>query len=197
MTVGWSVKTDALRPGWRRPTRRLSLSDPLGDMKMRSMNLQWLRTLLLVSGLYATPGLADDAKQIAALYADWRSAVESGNIPGYVDVLHPDISLRPPGVVGLDGRANYREFLGPVFDSARYEITIDTPPSVTLLGDTAIVEYDYTILRHPIVGADAQLDPGALVVAKTSAHYIDIVTRDGQGHWKVRLHSWHDWPEVN
>ena len=164
---------------------------------MRTMTLQWLRTLLLVSGLYATTGLADDGEQIAALYADWRSAVESGNIPGYVDVLHPDISLRPPGVAGLDGRANYREFLGPVFDSARYEITVDTPPNVTLLGDTAIVEYDYTILRHPIVDADAKLEPGALVAAKTSAHYIDIVTRDGQGQWKVRLHSWHDWPEVN
>ena len=97
----------------------------------------------------------------------------------------------------MDGRANYRDFLGPVFDSARYEITIDAPPSVTLLGDTAIVEYDYTILRHPIVDADAKLEPGALVAAKTSAHYVDIVTRDGQGQWKVRLHSWHDWPEVN
>ena len=77
---------------------------------MRTMTLQWLRTLLLVSGLYATTGLADDGEQIAALYADWRSAVESGNIPGYVDVLHPDISLRPPGVAGLNGRATIGSF---------------------------------------------------------------------------------------
>ena len=96
---------------------------------MRSISLQWVRTLLLVSVFYATPGLADDGEQIAALYADWRSAVESGNIPGYVDVLHPDISLRPPGVAGLDGRANYREFLGPVFESARYEITMRHSPA--------------------------------------------------------------------
>ena len=126
---GWSVKIHAPRSVRERPTGRPWFSNLPGDMKMRSISLQWVRTLLLVSVFYATPGLADDGEQIAALYADWRSAVESGNIPGYVDLLHPDISLRPPGVAGLDGRANYREFLGPVFDSARYEITIDTPPA--------------------------------------------------------------------
>ncbi|MCH1491420.1 MAG: nuclear transport factor 2 family protein [Luminiphilus sp.] len=138
---------------------------------------------------------ADADREIEALYQRWRTAVESADIAGYVGVLHPDISLRPPGAPGLDGRHNYREFLGPVFETARYEIRIDQGPKVTLLGDSAIVEYDYTILRHVIPNADAELAPGALVAAQTSAHYIDVVARDSQGQWKVRLHSWQDWPE--
>jgi len=147
--------------------------------------------------LQITPTKADAVAEgeIDALYQRWRTAVESADIAGYVGVLHPDISLRPPGAPGLDGRHNYREFLGPVFETARYEIRIDRSPKVTLLGDSAIVEYDYTILRHVIPDADAELAPGALVAAQTSAHYIDIVARDSEGQWKVRLHSWQDWPE--
>lgn len=147
--------------------------------------------------LQITPTKADAVAEgeIDALYQRWRTAVESADIAGYVGVLHPDISLRPPGAPGLDGRENYQEFLGPVFETARYEIRIDRSPKVTLLGDSAIVEYGYTILRHVIPDADAELAPGALVAAQTSAHYIDIVARDSEGQWKVRLHSWQDWPE--
>ena len=34
---------------------------------------------------------------IERLYASWRNAVEAGSIDSYVNVLHDDISLRPPG----------------------------------------------------------------------------------------------------
>ena len=138
---------------------------------------------------------ANADREIEALYQRWRTAVESADIAEYVGVLHPDISLRPPGAPGLNGRHNYQEFLGPVFETARYEIRIDQAPKVTLLGDSAIVEYDYTILRHLVPDTTAKLAPGALVAAQTSAHYIDVVARDSQGQWKVRLHSWQDWPE--
>ena len=69
----------------------------------------------------------NDHDEILALYQGWIRAVEGSDIDGYVGGLHPDVSLRPPGVTGLDGRENYREFLGPVFQTARYEITVDVP----------------------------------------------------------------------
>ena len=148
--------------------------------------------MLAAIAIFTQPvGAADtDHDEILALYQGWIRAVESSNIDGYVNGLHPDVSLRPPGVPGLDGRANYREFLGPVFETARYEITIDTPHAITMMGDAAVVEYDYTILRIVDASAAADLPAGALDGASTTSHYIDVVAKDSSGAWKIRLHSW-------
>jgi len=131
-----------------------------------------------------------DETEILALYQGWIQAVEGSDIDAYVGGLHPDISLRPPGVAGLDGRENYRAFLGPVFETARYEITVDVPHSITMMGDAAVVEYDYTIRRIVDQDADAALPEGALEVESTTSHYIDVVAKDDTGAWKIRLHSW-------
>jgi hypothetical protein len=93
-------------------------------------------------------------------------------------------------VQGLDGRENYRVFLGPVFDSARYEITVDVPHSITMMGDAAVVEYDYTIKRIVNAASGAALPKGALQGDSTTSHYIDVVAKDDTGAWKIRLHSW-------
>ena len=134
---------------------------------------------------------------IERLYASWRNAVEAGSIYSYVNVLHDDISLRPPGVSGIDGKSNYATFLVPVFATASYEIQIDTPPKISVLGDTAIVEYDYTITRNVTDESAGELAPGAIQAATTSAHYIDVVTQDSKGNWRVRLHSWSDYITPN
>jgi ketosteroid isomerase-like protein len=131
-----------------------------------------------------------DETEILALYQGWIQAVEGSNIDAYVGGLHPEISLRPPGVAGLDGRENYRAFLGPVFETSRYEITVDVPHSITMMGDAAVVEYDYTIRRIVDQDADAALPEGALEGESTTSHYIDVVAKDDTGAWKIRLHSW-------
>ena len=164
---------------------------------MRFLISLFFTVSLSLSAISASGQNETDTTAILGLYQSWRDAVENANIDGYVAVLHADISLRPPGAQGLDGRDNYSAFLDPVFDSASYEIQIDNAPSVTFLGDAAIVEYDYTIFRRPDVDSTADLPPGAIAVAKTSAHYIDVVTRDSSGAWKVRLHSWQDWPSTD
>ena len=140
--------------------------------------------------LSAVGHAADDHEEILALYQGWITAVEASDIDGYVGGLHPDVSLRPPGVPGLDGRENYREFLGPVFATARYEITIDMPHSITMMGDAAVVEYDYTIRRIVNSSAEDDLPEGALEGESTTSHYIDVVAKDDSGTWKIRLHSW-------
>ena len=132
----------------------------------------------------------NDHNEILALYQGWIRAVEGSDIDGYVGGLHPDVSLRPPGVTGLDGRENYREFLGPVFQTARYEITVDVPHKITMMGDAAVVEYDYTIRRVVDDSVEADLPEGALEGEATRSHYIDIVAKDDTGAWKIRLHSW-------
>ena len=76
---------------------------------------------------------------------------------------------------GLDGRNNYREFLGPVFETARYEITIETPHSITMMGDAALVEYEYSIRRMVDVSADADVPESALEGESTTSHYINMV----------------------
>ena len=148
--------------------------------------------LLALGTLAATPMTHADSdhEEILALYQGWIRAVEGSDIDGYVNGLHPDVSLRPPGVSGLDGRENYRVFLGPVFETARYEITVDVPPSITMMGDAALVEYDSTIKRIVDASAAADLPEGALEGESTTSHYIDVVAKDDTGAWKIRLHSW-------
>jgi ketosteroid isomerase-like protein len=161
---------------------------------MRALTAIFLTVLMSLLAITASSQNETDTTEILGLYQGWRDAVENANIDGYVAVLHADISLRPPGAQGLDGRDKYAVFLEPVFESASYEIQIDNAPSVTFLGSAALVEYDYTIYRHDHIDSTADLPPGAIARAKTSAHYIDVVTRDSSGAWKVRLHSWQDWP---
>ena len=158
---------------------------------MSAIRTSILTVFFAIATLLSPVGHADnDREEILAPYQGWIRAVEGSDIDGYVGGLHPDVSLRPPGVLGLDGRDNYREFLGPVFETARYEITIDTPHSITMMGDAAVVEYDYTIRRIVDASAEADLPEGALEGESTTSHYIDVVAKDETGAWKIRLHSW-------
>ncbi len=89
---------------------------------MRLLISLFITVSLSLSAISASERDDTDTSEILALYQSWRDAVENANIDGYVAVLHADISLRPPGAQGLDGRDNYSAFLDPVFDSASYEI---------------------------------------------------------------------------
>ena len=151
--------------------------------------ISYCLAFFMMTGALTSVGGTDE-EEILALYQGWIRAVEGSDIDGYVGGLHPDVSLRPPGVAGLDGRENYREFLGPVFDTARYEITVDTPHSITFFGEAAVVAYDYTIRRIVDTSATSTLPEGALAGDSTTSHYIDVVARDNEGRWKIRLHSW-------
>lgn len=158
---------------------------------MRRSNGAAMTLLSLFLVCWSTLGHSQtDREKILALYQGWIAAVEGSDIDAYIGGLHPDISLRPPGVAGLDGRENYRVFLGPVFETARYEITVDVPHSITMMGDAAVVEYDYTIRRIVDDTANAELPEGALEGDSTTSHYIDVVAKDDSGAWKIRLHSW-------
>ena len=158
----------------------------INKIKRLTAGLLALSTLTVAQIIYAD----SDHDEILALYEGWISAVEDSDIDGYVNGLHPDVSLRPPGVSGLDGREKYRVFLNPVFKTARYEITVDVPHSITMIGDVAVVEYDYTVKRIVDTSAAADLPQGALEGESTSSHYIDVVAKDDNGAWKIRLHSW-------
>mgnify|MGYP005729426505 CR=1 FL=1 len=45
-----------------------------------------------------------------------------------------------------------------------------------------------TLTVAQIIYADS--DQGALEGDSTSSHYIDVVAKDDNGAWKIRLHSW-------
>ena len=59
-----------------------------------------------------------------------------------------------------------------------------------MMGDAAVVEYDYTIKRIVDARSAADLPEGALEGESTTSHYIDVVAKDDTGAWKIRLHSW-------
>ena len=87
---------------------------------------------------------------IIKMYADLRLAVETSDLSRYSKYLHADASLRPPGADGINGKENYLSLMAKAFASTNHQITIRKSPAVTMVGDTALVEYVYTILRSTI-----------------------------------------------
>lgn len=135
-----------------------------------------------------------DIAAINELYAHWRDAVENADIPGYVSVLHDDVTLMPPGADDIVGAAQYANFLKPVFATATYDIEIISPPKVEVMGNIAVARYEYAIrltLKDP---DNAVREPGALTAERTTSRYFDVLRRKPSGDWGVWRHTWNASP---
>ena len=169
--------------------------------KAHSMSMEHIKNLalLLLGWIFLiNPSLAEeqqDIEKIKTLYSNWKIAVESSDIDSYLSNLHEDIRLRPPAGDPVDGIENYRRFLGPVFSSATYKIQIDESPNITIFGNSAIAEYDYTIQRSVIKNANVTLEKGAITESVTPSSYVDFLRKREDGSWSVYLHTWRSQPE--
>lgn len=146
--------------------------------------------LVLCVSLFGLQARADEVKQIEALYAQWREAVATADIPLYVSVLDPEVRLIPPGAEVIEGAAYYAQFLTPVFDAATYRIEVITPPLVVVLDDIAIAQYEYVIhleLKNPSQGIT---EAGALTESRTEARYFDVLRKNESGEFRVWRHTW-------
>lgn len=135
-------------------------------------------------------GEAQDLSMITQLYADYRQAVETGSIAGYLEVLHPQVRMLPPGADPIDGAQRYASFLQPVFATASYRIEVKELPHITVLGEVAIAEYEYVVhltLKDPKVGVS---EPGALSAQATRSRYFDVLRKKTDGRWAIWRHTW-------
>ncbi len=154
--------------------------------------MRWVALGLLL--FFAGSAVADghgnsDVKAIEQLYADWREAVETSDIPRYLEAIHPDVRLLPPGAPAIVGRDAYGEFLKPVFAMATYKIDVDAAPAVEVMGELAVAEYTYTIhldRKDDSVTADG----GALTASRSTSRYFDVLRKDPDGKWHVWRHGW-------
>ncbi len=153
-----------------------------------------MRTLivLIISLAWSSPSWAadNDVKAIEQLYANWRTAVEAADIPGYVAGLHENVRMLPPGAPAVQDASSYADFLKPVFAAATYKIEVASYPDITVTGDTAVAEYVYTIvltLKDPEAGVT---EPGALTANRTTSRYFDVLKKTDAG-WRVWRHTWH------
>lgn len=158
--------------------------------------------LLLLAGLLiatsassstTTSSLDADIREIEALYATWRDAVETADIPKYVSVLHPYVRLLPPGAAAIVGATNYGRFLEPVFAAADYRIEVIAPHEIEVLGDFAVAEYAYVIHLEMKADTEGIGEPGALTDARTAARYFDVLKKV-DGRWLVWRHLWNEPP---
>lgn len=162
-------------------------------------NMLLLLAAVLMASAASSSGSAAsrdaDIREIEALYATWREAVETADIPQYVSVLHPDVRLLPPGAAAIIGAANYGRFLEPVFAAADYRIEVIEPHVIEVLGDLAVAEYAYVIHLDMKAEAAGISEPGALTDERTAARYFDVLKKV-DGHWRVWRHLWNDPPPV-
>ena len=169
--------------------------------KAHSMSMKHIKNLalLLLGWIFLiNPSLAEeqqDIEKIKTLYSNWKIAVESSDIDSYLSNLHEDIRLRPPAGDPVDGIENYRRFLGPVFSSATYKIQVDESPVITIFGNNAIAEYDYTIQRSVLKNAKVTLEKGAITESVSPSSYVDFLRKREDGSWSVYLHTWRSQPE--
>ena len=95
----------------------------------------------------------------------------------------------PPGAEVIDTAANYAKFLVPVFAAADDQIEVKRAPVADVIGDFAVVEYEYIIhlkLKNPEEGVS---EPGAMTASRSEARYFDVL-RKTDGKWKVWRHTW-------
>ena len=145
----------------------------------------------------ATPVATTESETAAVeqVYARWRTAVETADIPAYVTALHPEVRMFPPGAPVVAGSDSYAAFLGPVFEAADYKIEVSQLPQVELVGDLAIAEYEYIIhlkLKDKNAGVT---EPGALTANRTRTRYVDVLRKTPAGNWGVWRHTWSVLPE--
>ena len=157
---------------------------------MKSQITPVLFVLALLSDFVCANNNGDITRDaINTMYADLRLAVETGDLSRYSKYLHADASLRPPGADGINGKENYLSLMAMAFASANHQITIKKRPKVIVLGDIALVEYVYTILRSTI-DPTISLTEGSFTQQVTTADYLDVLIRDNEGNWRIRLHKW-------
>ena len=161
---------------------------PLASL-LQNRVLAVLAVLLFVPWSLATQA-NPDADRIEKLYVDYRKAVETSSIDGYVAVLHPEVRLMPPGTPVIDGAEHYASFLEPVFATAVYRIDVLSYPEIEVVGDMATAQYEYVVhltLKDPEVGVDQR---GALTEQRTRSRYLDVLRRKDDGQWAIWRHSW-------
>lgn len=139
------------------------------------------------------PDTVADIAAIEELYGKWRTAVETGNIAGYAASLDDEIVMIPPGGQNVVGIARYREFLVPVFEMASYEITPVGPFDIEIMGDVALISYEY-VIRLTLKNQDAAPAAGALTAQVNASKYFDVARRQAGGGWKVYRHTWNASP---
>ncbi len=130
----------------------------------------------------------EDTDAIVALYAKWRLAVETADIPAYVSVLSEDVKLMPPDADAIIGKQGYGAFLEPVFAAATYTIEVPVHPEVIVMEDIAVAEYEYVIHLDMKAGAEIS-EPGAITVARSHNRYFDVLKRIN-GEWLIWRHLW-------
>ncbi len=154
--------------------------------------MKTLITLLitLLALMIGSSAIADEDKRaINQLYADWRQAVETANIPQYVSVLAQDVRLMPPDADAIIGKDGYGAFLEPVFAAATYRIDVEMMPEIEVIGDIAVAEYEYVIHLDLKEGAEIT-QPGAITVSRSHNRYFDVLRRNSDGQWRVWRHLW-------
>ena len=109
---------------------------------------------------------------------------------GYVDGLDENITLMPPGGVVIKGKENYRKFLGPVFESATYTVTNNSPKEFEIFGDIAIIHSHLTVNLTFKDGASSIASEGAIQDNVSEGKYLDVLRKQEDGSWKCLVHTW-------
>ncbi len=76
---------------------------------------------------------------------------------------------------------------------ASYKITPVTPFDIEIMGDVALVRYDY-VIRLTLADQDAAPAAGALTAQINASKYFDVARRQQDGGWKVYRHTWNASP---
>lgn len=162
-------------------------------MKSKLLCMFAIFAVLSVSAVAENADPAADVAAIEAMYAKWRTAVETSHIPGYLDSLDDDIKMIPPGGPDVEGIKAYETFLGPVFTFASYRIEIITSAKIEVHGDWAMARYRYNI--HLTMKGEDEVAEGGLTAQENDSKYFDVLRRQADGSWKTYIHTWNASPE--
>ena len=152
----------------------------------------WLVAVVVVSAACqqrAAPvaTLDADTAAIRQLYRDWPRAIEAADAAQYITFLDDSVTLLMPGAARIRGIPEYQSVLIPLFQAARFRVALSPPTLLDVAGPWAYAQYEGEATTLSAAGADS---------FTMRNRYVDILRRQADGTWRVRLHSWHNAPDA-
>jgi ketosteroid isomerase-like protein len=122
-----------------------------------------------------------------AVLADWRRAVAAfiaapnpeTALEVYMGIHTPDAVLMFPGRPALAGTAQIQPYIQEFCRAYRFELPDLRTDDLVVRGDLAVHRYSGTAVLIPRAAGETM---------RISRKYVDILSRGGDGRWRVALH---------
>ena len=117
----------------------------------------------------------NDVRAVHEVFESWYRAMEDGDVGGLLSLVTPDVIVKPPGVVPVEGKDALEMALGAFFESSSETVFFEVE-EVEQCGELAFARVSESATILPRSGADAMVVNGV---------HLTILRRQPGGEWLI------------